>query len=476
MSTYNAAIKKAFTKFTGEEPEFTVPLPPTASNRLYFRLSGGNTSVIACYNPDRTENEAFLYITERLQKAGVKVPEIYYHDLDNHFYLQQDLGDVKLIDLVEEYRRNDNDEYIDWYRWVINSMPAIQYTASRDFDFSKCFPRESFDLQSILWDLNYFKYYFLKLMHIPFHEQKLEDDFHVLTDFLLKAPSGFFLFRDFQSRNIMIVENDIYFIDYQGGRRGSLQYDLASLLYEAKIALTSEQRNALLEHYLDVYSTFSFFDRSEFLKFYPAFVLIRMLQAFGAYGYRGYFERKSFFLRSVPGALQNLKYHLENSELGVKIPHLRDALNEMVSSTSFVIPETRYDKMTVSISSFAFKSGIPADFSGHGGGFVFDCRALPNPGRYDEYRDLTGKDDAVIQFMDSKSEVLNFIRRSAELAASSVRNYLERGHEHLMISFGCTGGQHRSVYCAEKLAESLRKEFDITISLNHLGLEKDSDD
>jgi aminoglycoside/choline kinase family phosphotransferase len=471
MHKYQNDILGAYQKFTGKVPEFCISLPPTASNRLYFRLSDGKNSLIAAYNPDRAENEAFIYIQKKLAGAGVNVPEIYYSDLDTHIYLQQDLGDINLLDLVEEYRQNKSSEYLQWYRKVIEQMPAMQYQSSLDFDFSVCYPRKAFDRQSIMWDLNYFKYYYLKLTYIPFHEQKLEDDFQRLTDFLLEAKDTFFLFRDFQSRNIMIFGNKVYFIDFQGGRRGALQYDLASLLYEAKSGLTADERSELLEYYLNVYSEQTFFNKKKFLKYFPAYCLIRALQAFGAYGYRGYFERKSLFLQSIPPAIENLKWLINDYELGVDIPHLTQALQKMISQVKHPVKNVSSGNMHVQLNSFAFKKGIPQDYSGHGGGFVFDCRALPNPGRYDQFKDKTGLDKEIVDFLNDKQEVKEFLRHACKLISASVENYLQREHEHLMVSFGCTGGQHRSVYCAEQLYRCLREKFDIQISIIHHEIE-----
>jgi aminoglycoside/choline kinase family phosphotransferase len=467
VNGYYQQLKQLFKKFKGQEPEEIIPLPPSGSNRQYFRLVQGDFSAVAAYNPDRIENEAFLYISEKLRGADVNVPKIYITNLDKHIYLQEDLGDIDLFKLVDADRHHQKTDYLNWYKKVIAQMPAIQYTASRNFDFSKCFPREAFDKQSILWDLNYFKYHFLKLAYTPFHEQKLEDDFHKLADFLMEASSDFFLFRDFQSRNVMIFDDQPYFIDYQGGRRGALQYDLASLVFEAKTALPVETREKLIELYIDTFSEFKFFDRKAFLKYFPAFVLVRSLQAFGAYGYRGYFERKPHFLQSIPPAIQNLHWLLDNYELGIDVPHLRETLYRMVSIPAFNELPVSLNKLTVTIQSFSYKKGIPDDFTGNGGGFVFDCRALPNPGRLYEYRNLTGMDAPVRNYLKDKPEVLSFLEHSNQLILASVDEYVRRGFEHLMVSFGCTGGQHRSVYCADSIHKALSIRGDIELILRH---------
>ena len=412
-----------------------------------------------------------MYISERLRNSGAHVPEIYIHDLDKDVYLQEDLGDLSLFQLTGELRTENDPSYMSWYEKVIEQMPAIQYHSAKDFDFSVCFPRAAFDRNSIMWDLNYFKYYYLKLAYIPVHEQELENDYAAFSDFLLTAPSDYFLFRDFQSRNIMIRNNEVYFIDYQGGRRGALQYDLASLLFEPKAGLTAEERQILLDHYLEVYSSYSFFDKDTFLKYFPAFVLVRMLQAFGAYGYRGYFERKPLFLQSIPPALSNLKWLLENYDLGVDLPHLRRALKIMVTLPGRSMPDLPRQTLTVSVSSFSYKKGMPDDYSGNGGGFVFDCRSLPNPGRFEQYKFLTGRDQAVIDFLEKEEEVKRFNNHVEGILDVTIENYLLRGFEHLMVSFGCTGGQHRSVFCADRLVKRLNEKFRINIRLHHRELE-----
>ncbi len=475
MNSFQDSIKEAYRNYFGKEPEIIQPLPPSGSNRSYMRIGVEGNTVIAAHNPDRAENEAFLYITEKLTNEGVKIPEIYMHNLDQNIYLIEDLGDTDLFKLVSEAHHENEVGYINWYKKAIKFMPAIQFKAAKNFNFSICYPRSAFDKQSMLWDLNYFKYHFLKLAYTPFHEQKLEDDFHTLADFLSEAPSNFFLYRDFQSRNIMIKEDNVYFIDYQGGRKGALQYDLASLLFEAKTALPPEIRTELLEFYLNIFSEFPFFNEKTFLKYFPGFVLIRSLQAFGAYGYRGYFERKPHFLQSIPPAITNLKWLLTNYDLGVTIPHLKSTLLKMIDQPVFQGSLTSDGRLTVSIYSFSYRKGIPEDFTGNGGGYVFDCRLLPNPGIIDQYKGLTGTDKPVIDFLKDKHEVIQFLSDVKNMVFASVENYLSKNYEHLMISFGCTGGQHRSVYCAEELAGELKKKFKINVNTVHREI-KTSDD
>jgi aminoglycoside/choline kinase family phosphotransferase len=463
-------VAQLFMSHFGTQPIEIQALPASGSNRYYYRLNHEGISAIATYNPDRSENEAFIYITGQLKKAGVNVPAILAIDLDRDLYLQEDLGDITLYDFIESARAAGNTDYLKYYRAAIQQMPAIQYFAGKNFDYTKCFPREAFDIQSIHWDLNYFKYYYLKLAYIPFHEQKLEEDFRKLAEFLLGAPSDFFLFRDFQSRNIMIKDEALYFIDYQGGRRGALQYDLASLLYDAKANLSVSERVVLLDHYVDTCSEYGYFDRELFLKYFPAFVLIRQLQAFGAYGYRGFFEKKTFFLKSIPFGIRNIKYWLDEMVPGIHIPHLVQVLNQMTEQYENTVPESVPGKLNVRISSFSYKKKLPEDYSGNGGGFTFDCRNLPNPGRFDEFKSKTGRDTGVIAYLEKQEEVGKFLEHARELVSGAVKNYTGRGFEHLMVSFGCTGGQHRSVYCADRMYDWFSSDPKISVTLKHLEL------
>ena len=471
MNTHYSEIKLLFIQHYNTEVDEISALPASGSNRQYYRLRKDDFSAIAAFNPDKAENEAFLYITGKLRNAGVNVPQVYATNLEKNIYLLQDLGDIDLFSKVRDDRQHSAVNYLQWYKKVIDCMPAIQYKATSDFNFSICYPRSAFDKGSMLWDLNYFKYYFLKFAYIPFHEQQLEDDFQAFADFLIQAPDDYFLFRDFQSRNIMISNNEIYFIDYQGGRKGALQYDLASLLFEAKTALTTSEREELLEYYIEVYKNYSFFDKGTFLKYFPAFALIRILQAFGAYGYRGYFERKTLFLQSIPRAIENLRWLLSSYEMGVEIPHLKDVLLKMVERSIYKFPELSSSTLTLTIFSFSYKKGIPDDLTGNGGGFVFDCRALPNPGRYDQYRSFTGHDKTVVEFLNEKKEVREFMKQVEQIIFASIENYTIRGFEHLMVSFGCTGGQHRSVYCAEYLYNKLITKYNVHLHLVHRELE-----
>jgi len=358
-------------------------------------------------------------------------------------------------------------------------LPRFQVQAGRDLNYKVCYPRDSFDRQSIAWDLNYFKYYFLRLAGIPFNEQALENDYSRFTKFLLSAERDYFLYRDFQSRNIMLRSGEPWFVDYQGGRKGALQYDIASILFDAKADLIPAVREQLLKHYLRALANYIDLDRDAFMHYYYAYVYVRQMQALGAYGFRGFYERKPLFLASVPYALKNIRWLIENVKLPISLPTLMEAFRNMLASEKLKAiaaehaPAAAPDKLTVRIFSFSFhRGGPPTDASGHGGGYVFDARAVPNPGREERFKPLTGKDAAVVEFLQQQSSAHEFIANVESLVNASIKEYQRRGFKNLMVSFGCTGGQHRSVYFAEHLATRLRERNGIDVILQHRELEK----
>lgn len=463
-----AQLKKIFREWSGEEVENLSPLPPSGSERSYYRLTSPKHYALGAINRNVKENRAFYAFSRHFKSLGLKVPEIYYIDDSEEYYLLEDFGNTTLYDWLSNTRRGKEvpTDIVNFYKKVIDNLVIFQVEGKKDLDFSLCYPRHSFDKQSMMWDLHYFKYYFLKLANIAFDEQLLEDDFHLFSDYLQQAQSDFFLYRDFQSRNIMVTPQGPAFIDYQGGRKGALQYDLASLLYDAKADIPPETREELLDYYISVLGNKIKFNEKEFRNFFSGYVLIRIMQAMGAYGFRGFYEKKEHFLKSIPYAIENLKYLLSRLNLPVSLPTLIDALYKITESKKLQeISNTA--NLTVVITSFSYRRGIPVDTSGHGGGFVFDCRCIHNPGRYDEYKDKTGRHPDVIAFFERQNEMENFLKNVFALADQSVQKYLKRDFKHLMFNFGCTGGQHRSVYCAEKLASYLRKQYPINVVLKH---------
>jgi len=444
-------------------------LPPSGSYREYIRMHSMHHRVIGTWNEDEKENNAFVSFSNHLRSSGVNVPEIYAYDAKARIYLQEDLGDVTLFSFLTDVRAKNgfSSEITEAYRKVVSVLPDIQVTAGKGIDFNFCYPRKAFDRQSMMWDLNYFKYYFLKLAKVSFDEQALEDDYATFCDYLLKAESNFFMMRDFQSRNILLRDNEPWFIDYQGGRRGALQYDLASLLYDAKADIPQAVREELIEEYLNSLAKIYPVNRKEFKQYFYGYVLIRMMQAMGAYGFRGFYEKKAHFLKSIPFALENLNVVMKKIDIPIQLTELYNVLNSLSKSEVLKSIAAKETELTVAITSFSYKKGIPADPSGNGGGFVFDCRALPNPGRLVEYQKLTGKDREVIVFLEAYPEVEEFLNLVFNLVDQSVKGYLERQFSNLSVQFGCTGGQHRSVYSAERLAAHLRNNFPVKIVLNH---------
>jgi aminoglycoside/choline kinase family phosphotransferase len=469
-------LKALFERHFHASPARVQPLQGDlgASGRKILRLSTEKHRAIGVLYGVREENLAFVEFSKHFRRLGLPVPEIYAEDLDHGAYLEEDLGDTTLYEFLTKNRTATTiaPQAIETYRKVVAILPRFQVEAGRDLNYSVCYPNPSFDRQSIAWDLNYFKYYFLRLAGISFNERALEDDFSRLTDFLLTAPRDYFLYRDFQSRNILLRNSEPFFVDYQGGRKGALQYDIASLLYDAKADLPPELRQQLLDHYLDTLANFIPLDRTAFLQHFYPYVYIRIMQALGAYGFRGFYERKPHFLQSVPYALKNLRWLLHNVDLPIALPTLMGAFQSMLASEKLQAIAAEADNLIVRIFSFSFHQGLPKDETGNGGGFVFDGRSLPNPGREDRFKSLTGKDAPVIEYLQQQESVHQFFASVLSLVDSAVATYQQRGFKNLMVSFGCTGGQHRSVYLAEQLAKRLRGRNGLEVVLRHMELEK----
>src|SRR5215471_3527553 len=444
------------------------------SGRKIIRLSNDKASAIGILYSGREENVAFLEFSKHFRRHGLPVAEIYAEDLDHGAYLEEDLGDTTLFEFLTKNRNGDTiaPPVVEAYRKVVAVLPRFQVEAAHDLDYSFCYPIASFDRQSIAWDLNYFKYYFLRLAGIHFNEHALENDFNRLIEFLLSAPRDYFLYRDFQSRNIMLRDGQPYFVDYQGGRKGALQYDLASLLFDAKADLPPELRDHLLYDYLRALSSFIPVDREAFLRLYYAYVYVRIMQALGAYGYRGFFERRAHFLQSVPYALKNIRWLLHNVQLPVELPTLLGAFRSMLASEKLKSISSEADNLVVRVFSFSFHHELPKDETGNGGGFIFDGRGLPNPGREERFKSLTGRDAPVIDYLHQQESVHQYLAGVFSLIDASVENYQQRGFKNLMVSFGCTGGQHRSVFLAEQLGKHLRGRNGVEVVVRHLELEK----
>jgi aminoglycoside/choline kinase family phosphotransferase len=468
-------LKQLFERHFHSPAERVQPLQGElgGSGRKIIRLASKAATAIGILYDVREENVAFLEFSKHFRRHSLPVPEIYGEALSEGAYLEEDLGDTTLFQFLSKNRAADKiaPEVVEAYRKVVAMLPRFQVEAGRDLNYKVCYPRESFDRQSIAWDLNYFKYYFLRLAGIAFNEQALEDDFGRLTKFLLSVPREYFLYRDFQSRNIMLRNGEPFFLDYQGGRKGALQYDIASLLYDAKADLPPELRRQLLDHYLDSLAGSITFDREVFMQHYYGYVYIRIMQALGAYGFRGFYERKAHFLQSVPYALKNVRWLLHNVKLPIAVPTLMEAFNSMLASEKLQSVASSGELLTVRIFSFSFHRGLPKDDTGNGGGFIFDGRSLPNPGREEQFKPLTGRDAPVIEYLNQQESVHQFLANATSLVAASVSSYQRRGFKNLMVSFGCTGGQHRSVFLAEQLARHLRTRDGVEVVLHHRELE-----
>ena len=444
----------------GEAPVSIARVVADGSQRAYYRLTArGGRTVMGAHGPDREENRAFLSYSRSFRRIGLPVPEIYAADESAGVWLVEDLGDTTLFAALTAARVAEPGDFPASmraaYERVVRLLPRVQVEGARVADFDVAYPRPAFDEQSMHWDLNYFKYHFLKLAHIPFSEQRLENDFGRLAAFLLDTDTTLFLYRDFQSRNIMLRGGEPWLIDYQGGRRGAPHYDIASLLYDAKAAIPDSVRAYLLDVYMDALSAFLPVERDAFRERFRGYVLIRIMQAMGAYGYRGFFERKPRFLESVPYAARNIGRLLE-AGLPVELPEIETVFGRIADAWSDRAGPVRpLPGLTVHIGSFSYRHGYPDDSTGHGGGFVFDCRALPNPGRYPEFAFVSGRDDEVIEFLEARPEVEAFWTSVQALVDAQVRTYRDREFSDLAVSFGCTGGQHRSVYFAERLARHL---------------------
>jgi aminoglycoside/choline kinase family phosphotransferase len=469
-------LSDLFEQWCGQAPTLILPLAPSGSERIYYRLQNSERAAIGTYSPNENESRAFLAYTNHFYSKGLPVPEVYAQDETGKIYLQEDLGSTTLYSFLLQTGDYFPDYLVQLYKRVAEQLARLQIIGGEGLDYSNSYPKPSFDKESMFWDLNYFKYHFLMLAKVRFDEQALENDFHALTDYLLTADTQYFLFRDFQSRNIMIRSGEPYFIDYQGGRQGALQYDLASLLYQAKANIPPDIRDEVIEHYLDVAEKLTAIDRKTFMEYFHGYVLIRNIQVLGAYGFRGLFERKEHFIKSIPFALRNLKVQLENWQLPIELPHLREALQRIIDSKRFE-PFNKIKSssslLTVNVKSFSYhQGGIPEDASGNGGGFVFDCRFVHNPGRYEPYKKLTGRDEAVINFLKQHSIMDDYLQNVFRIVDAAIEDYIDRSFTSLTVNFGCTGGQHRSVYGADELSKHIKEKYGVRVNLHHVEQER----
>jgi aminoglycoside/choline kinase family phosphotransferase len=473
MDAISENIRSFFQGFTGDPIEKFEKLPKSGGDRIYFRIATEKNSYIATYNENLRESATFIYFTQHFSKIKAPVPGIFFTSGDGKMYIQQDFGRASLLNELE---RCGPDNYVyDLFKKSLRALAWLQIKGMDDFDYAYCLTSKEFGRQAIMSDLLYFKYYFLDTLKIPYDKEKLIDDFEALSNYLTHVEHKYFMFRDFQSRNIYIQNEEVHFIDYQGGMKGALQYDVASLLWQARANLSDEWKNSLLEYYMDCAGEIlgKPVDRSRFVSQYNGYVLIRLMQVLGAYGFRGLFERKAQFLTSIPLALTNIKWFLENMKIGVSLPEYEKILGliveEGIVSQFRPLQANESTPLIVTINSFSYlKTGYPLETSANGGGFVFDCRGLLNPGRYLEYKTLTGRDKPVMDFLEQETKMAEFLNGIYNIVDISVEDYLKRNFSSLTINFGCTGGQHRSVYAADALTRYLRNKFRVKIELNHI--------
>ncbi len=466
-------IKSLFAGFSKAIITSIDKLPQAGSERHYYRLHTNKGTYIATYGANIKENETFIYFSNHFADKNLRTADVLAISKDKHIYIQKDFGDACLLDKLEQYGLNA--EVYALYKQSLEQLALLQIKGHEGLDYKKCLTNAAFGKEAIMADLLYFKYYFLDALRRPYDKQKLIKDFEALSNYLSHTEYKFFMFRDFQSRNILVdANNEVHFIDYQGGMKGAPQYDAASLLWQAKANLPDGWKQRLLEDYMDAFENVigESIDKDVFRSQYNGYVLIRLLQVLGAYGFRGLFERKAHFLTSIPLALQNLKWFVSNQSIGIALPEFKKVLeiciDDEVIREFTPVQATADTSLLVDIRSFSFlQNGYPDDSTGNGGGFVFDMRGILNPGRFDEYKHLSGLDKPVKDFLEQRTKMPDFLNSLFSIVDISVEEYIKRGFEHLAINFGCTGGQHRSVYAAEALARHLRNKFKVKIELRH---------
>jgi len=470
------SIAALYNKWKGSEPLSIDVLPQSGSERRYFRLNDIDGSIIGTYGANIKENESFFYFTRHFKEKNLAVPEIMAISEDRMFYLQEDFGDVSLLNRLEA--EGYTDEIYSLFKKSLDSLVHLQIKGDEGLDYNNCLTNTEFGKQAIMADLLYFKYYFLDALRKPYDKQKLIDDFEALSNYLTHTEYKYFMFRDFQSRNIMVKrDNSVHFIDYQGGMKGAPQYDVASMLWQARANLPDEWKNNLLEDYINSFSEISgqSIDKNIFRSQYYGYVLIRLLQVLGAYGFRGLFERKAQFLTSIPLALRNLKEFFDHQSVGISVPEFKKVLDICISDEIIeqFTPTQATEKtpLIIKINSFSFRNQIPNDESGNGGGFIFDCRGILNPGRIESMKTQTGRDKEVKDFLEQQTKMPEFLNSVMDIVDITIEEYIKRDFESLMISFGCTGGQHRSVYAADALARHLKNKFKVKIELKHIEQE-----
>jgi aminoglycoside/choline kinase family phosphotransferase len=475
LPTPEEIVEKLYEEHFGETPESTSPLPVSGSDRRYFRLEGSKGTVIATVNAKVAENNSYFYFTELFRKHGINVPEVYRVAKDRRSYLQQDVGHTSLFDILMKEGQTAPVKKL--YKTSLEQLAKLQWIAGREADFNQCFSTKQFNEEAIMADLLYFKYYFADLQKLHYDRTTLMDEMQNWSRELGRMQPLTLMYRDFQSRNIMVHEGKVWFIDFQGSMQGPPQYDVASLLWQAKAQLSEAWKEELLTSYITSVNALPTprVEEVYFRKGYAQIVLLRLLQVLGAYGFRGLLERKPHFVSSIGPALKNLSEFLADHPQLPAYPEMRSLLEKICSKQMqerYATPQPAEDnKLVVNICSFSYKKGIPKDRSAHGGGYVFDCRGLLNPGRYAAYKYQSGLDEPVRHFLERETRMPEFLEHVYSLVSLNVEDYIARGFENLSVAFGCTGGQHRSVYAAGKLAAYLQSRYKVGVVVTHLNME-----
>lgn len=471
MEAMQESIKQLFLSLTGNTWDAIEKIPQSGGDRIYFRIKQGGDSYIATFNYNIRENETFIYFAQHFHSKGLPVPKVLVVSEDQKIYIQEDVGSTSLLEVLE--KEGKTERVYQLFQKSLKALVQLQVKGDEGLDYSKCLTSKTFGKHAVLTDLLYYKYYFLDTLQYPYDKQALIDEFELLSDQLSESHFNFFMFRDFQSRNIMVKGDEVFFIDFQGGMKGGMPYDVASLLWQAKAELSNEWKGRLLNDYIEEAGKIlgKTIEADLFKKQYYGFVLLRLLQVLGAYGFRGLFERKAHFLTSIPLGLRNLKSFLEVYTLDHDTPVFASILNWMVGEEVLnrftPLQATEKTPLVITINSFSYKKGLPTDASDNGGGFIFDMRGILNPGRFEEYKKLSGLDKPVQDFLEQKTKMNTFLNSVWDLIDITVDNYLSRDFESLQINFGCTGGQHRSVFAAEQTARHLKNKYKVKVVLAH---------
>ncbi len=470
-------VKQFFEQCSQQLVRELYTLKQAGSNRQYFRSLTDGGSFIITNNPNNVpENNAFIEFARHFHKKHLAVPEILCVNKEKTKYVQTDFGDVSLFDIIKQ--EGYNQRVKDLYKQTFSALANLQITGGEGLDYNNCIATRSFDKQAIYSDLLYFLYYFVRALDLPYDKNLLLNDFELLSSYLMQEEARYFMHRDCQSRNVMVQQEKVYFIDFQGGMQGALQYDAASMLWQARAVLPHEWKDELILYYFERVNELlgSRLNKKDFLDSYDGFVLIRMLQTLGAYGFRGLFERKQHFIASIPYALKQLRWFLENKTIPIRLPELQKLLWHIVDDRIIAryetVKATEQSPLIVHINSFSYRSGIPESEDTNGGGFVFDCRGIFNPGRFEEFKKLTGRDKEVQEFLLHKTEMPSFLQYVFGIVDISVTDYIKRNFQSLMVNFGCTGGQHRSVFAADQMAKHLQEKFGVKTELHHLVQEQ----